>query len=871
MRGTVNLLRLGATLPMGFRLLTIGLMILVQLGCMSIADKQALESQVARPATLQVGYGEAPFFIPNVGQTNSKVRYYAQGSGYGLYFTSEEAVFVFVPQATRGDQREIITPVCSRNGASPKRERATRGVTLALRFVSANPDTKIEARQEKTAKVNYLTGNDIAKWHTGLPTYREIVYRELWPGVDLIFRGTSGHLKYEFVLQPGANPKAIRLAYQGADALSLDDAGNLLIKTPLGVMTDQRPWSYQQVAGKQVTVESRFQIERRPGGESVYGFNIDSEHDPRYPLIIDPGLAYSTFLGGNRSDIPFGIAVDVSGNAYVTGITSSTNFPTTVGAFDRSFNGFCDVFVVKLDPSGSQLLYATFLGGSGCDQGNSIALDTFGNAYVGGSTPSINFPTTDGAFARARAGSTDGFVIKLDPNGFPLYSTYLGGSNFDNVSGVAVDADGKVYVSGTTSSTNFPTTPGAFDRTRAGSTDAFVAKLDPSATGVASLIYSTYLGGSAGEGFQIGIAVDPSGHAYVKGRTDSPDFPTTENAFDRTYNSPPGDFFRGGDIFVTKLDPSGSRLLYSTFLGGRGTEEPPGGIALDTLGYVYVTGQVISTNCCTPPFLSDFPTTPGAFDRTFNGFTDVFVAKLDTTSAGTASLVYSTFLGGTGTDFINLSSTRAIAVDVQGNAYVVGGTVTLDFPITPGAFAGPRGSFGGDAFVAKLDATGSRLLYGTYLGGACGDFGFNSDDALGLAIDDAGNAYVVGHTFASTFPTTAGAFDRTINSIGFQGGDSFVSKLATTPQGQSEVVIHDVSRLVTAGALSQGQGNALIAPLQSAIQQLDQGARGAAINQLESFINQVIALVRRETLSPAQGDPLIDDTREIINFIKYLG
>jgi hypothetical protein len=469
-----------------------------------------------------------------------------------------------------------------------------------------------------------------------------------------------------------------------------------------------------------------------------YGFVLPEGYDPTYPLVIDPELVYSTFLGGSSMEDGYAIAVDGTGSAYVTAHTVSSDFPTTAGAFDTSYNGgmYGDVFVAKLNAAGMGLVYATFLGGSDSDIGEAIAVDGVGSAYVTGYTYSSDFPTTAEAFNTNHNGYEDAFVVKLNATGTGLvYATFLGGSGWDYGHAIAVDGADSAYVMGRTASSDFPTTEGAFDTSyNGGYWDTFVVKLNATGTG---LSYATFLGGSGGEA----IAVDGAGSAYVTGFTESSDFPTTEGAFDTSYN--------GGDLdtFVVKLNAAGTGLSYATFLGGSGGDVGEG-IAVDGVGSAYVTG-------CTSS--SDFPTTPGAFDTNYSSH-DAFVVKLN--AAGTG-LAYSTFLGGGDRD-----SGGAIAVDGAGSAYVTGHTHSPDFPTTAGAF---DTSYNGnsDPFVVKVNAAGTGLAYATFLGGSSGDIGH------GIAVDGAGSAYVTGGTSSSDFPTTAGAFDTNYN-----GGDAFVTKLA---------------------------------------------------------------------------------------------
>lgn len=463
------------------------------------------------------------------------------------------------------------------------------------------------------------------------------------------------------------------------------------------------------------------------------------------PLWADEtDLLWSTFLGGNRGEVSWGIAVDNSGHAYVTGTTYSSGFPTTAGAFDTTYNGSNDVFVVKLDPNGTYLEYATFLGGSSFETELSIVVDSSGHAYVTGWTYSIDFPTTVGAFDTTHNGAQDAFVAKLDDTGSSLhYATFLGGDTLDVARFITVDDSGNAYVSGSTESFDFPTTAGAFDTTHNGKRDVFVAKLNASGT---ALEYATFLGGGEHERGR-DIAVDAAGNVYITGATQSVNFPSTHGAFDTTHNE-------GWDGFVAKINPSGSGLLYATYLGGS-YGDWSWSIARDDSGCAYITGFTGST---------DFPTTVGAFNRSFNGGShwfggDVFISKFNPTGS---ALVYSTYLGGTHDDF-----GYGIALDSSNNAYVTGQTASSNFPTTPKAFDATFNGGWEDGFVAKLNATGSALEYATFLGGEMQDYGW------GIALDGNSYVYVTGETESDSFPTTVGAFDTTYDGA----GDVFVAKL----------------------------------------------------------------------------------------------
>ncbi len=469
-------------------------------------------------------------------------------------------------------------------------------------------------------------------------------------------------------------------------------------------------------------------------------------------------LVYSTYLGGSFAR-GSGIVVDASGNAYVVGTASSpggsiivlpADFPTTPGAFQTTYGGGDDdVFVSKLNAAGSALLYSTYLGGSGSDRGFGIAVGASGDAYVTGDTDSSDFPATPGAFQTALGPYGYAFVSRLNAAGSALlYSTYLGGGE-ESSRGIAVDSSGNAYVTGWTLSSNFPTTLGAFQTTRGPDYAAFISKLNAAGS---TLVYSSYLHGS-GEDRGSGIAVDSSGNAYVTGYTFSFDFPTTPGAFQTAQSG-------FTDAFVSKLNAVGSALLYSTYLGGSNGRagDSGSGIAVDASGNAYITGDTFS---------SDFPTTSGAFQTTFGGSNcsyspcrdQAFVSKLN--AVGSA-LVYSTYLGGSGGD-----GGSGIAVDASGNTYVTGGTGSSDFPTTAGALQTTFGGGQPDAFVSKLSASGSALVYSTYLGGS------NLDVGSAIAVDASGNAYVTGETGSTNFPTTAGAYQTTLGNF-----DAFLAKIS---------------------------------------------------------------------------------------------
>jgi hypothetical protein len=636
---------------------------------------------------------------------------------------------------------------------------------LRMKLVGASGRTSVTGLEELPGKSNYFIGNDPKKWRTNVPNYAKVKYANVYSGVDLMYYGNQGKLEYDFVIKPGSDPRQIALevgagivpaqGHPRGAPLRIDGNGDLVVGTDGGEVVFHKPVVYQLATDDgQMTKDQGQRTKDKHFVEGKYAldgsrliFEVPN-YDKTRPLVIDPVLAYSTYLGGSSFEGGSAIAVDASGDAYVTGSTGSSDFPTTSGAFQTILRGSPNVFVTKLSSTGSALVYSTYLGGSGDDEGAGIAVDASGNAYATGRAGSSNFPTTPGAFQTILRGGSNAFVTKLSSTGSALiYSTYVGGSQYDSGTSIAIDVSSNAYVTGIAYSPDFPTTPGAFQTTLSGYYDAFVSKLN--ATGSA-LAYSTYLGPPINGARGYGIAVDASSNAYVVGDTYR-GFPSTPGAFLNCS-------VRGGG-FVTKLNFIGSTLLYSTCLGGTPSgsgEFPAHSIAIDASGNAYVTGQTSSPN---------FPTTSGAFHHNCSGpayGVDVNVTKFNGTGS---ALVYSTCFGG---GFAG----SGIAIDGSGNAYVTGYTNT-DFPTTPDAFQTTYGGGANDAFVSKLNATGSALVYSSYLGGS-GD-----DTGSGVAVDAAGNFYVMGWTNSSNFPTIPGAFQTTYGG----NGDAFVTEISPVAPG----------------------------------------------------------------------------------------
>ena len=716
------------------------------------------------------------YFVENVGQVgNGEVLYYHRAGGMDIGF-AESAIFIKLLKPMPGssphaeDSADLASADPLRTfreaevgGATPlgaplslsalsgvmamSPQAARRGLLVRITFDGANRVAP-QVREELRFPSHYFLGSDPGDWRTGVRSYRELVYKDLYDGVDLVCRPDGKGLKYELHMSAQADPSPIALRYDGIESLEPDRNGEMVLHTDLGDLRDSAPLAVGSSGGE---VPCRFDLR----GPRSYGFAM-SGPAATGRIVIDP-LIYSTFLGGSSDDFGQDIALDGAGHAYVAGTTLSVDFPTTPGTWDSSLDGFGDVFVAKLDPSGTSLVYATFLGGGMHDQAGGIAVDGSGRAYVSGGTRSPDFPATVGAFDSTYNGGWwwggDAFVAKLDAAGASIiYATYLGGSRADAGGGIRVDASGCAYVTGGTASTDFPTTPGAFDTSHNGGyltgADAFVAKLDPTGTG---LLYSTFIGGSLDEGAG-SIALDGLGSAHVVGGTASGDLPVTSGAFDTSYHG----------TFVAKLESDGSSLLYCTYLGGNRLDRGRA-IAVDPAGNAYITGWTTSD--------AGFPITQGAFDVSHNGGYDAFVVKLD--PAG-ATLLYGTYLGGSGFDYVG-DFGRDITVDSSGAAYVTGTTSSADFPTTPRAFdTSHNGSR--DVFLAKLDPSGASLLYSTYLGGS------SYEDGSGIAADASGQVYVTGGTQSVDFPTTPGAFDLSYDGAGpLVWGDAFVVKFSIPP------------------------------------------------------------------------------------------
>lgn len=763
---------------------------------------QSLLAAVATPALaddlasnrpgVHVDLAQLPLrFEPNQGQTDPRVHFLARGAGYGLFLTSDHAVLAL----RTSHERSIVR----------------------MQLAGGNPAAVATEISPLPGKSNYFIGNDPAKWRRDIPQFARVRYQDVYPGVNLAYYGNQGQLEYDFEVAPGADPSHIALRFQGLDQTKLDGSGNLILVSSGGELRLQAPRVYQEFENGQRPVAGRFVL--RQGGE--VGFEL-GPYDRRRTLVIDPLLTYSTYFGGTGNEACSGfagiviagvtsppagcpaVAIDASANIYLAGSTASADFPLTPqpAAFQGNLVSAPDAFVAKLNAAGSAIIFSTYLGGNGVDITAGVAADSAFNVVVAGTTTSTDFPTT-AASAFQTTPATAGpvahaFVSELDPAGHSLvYSTYLSGNGTESARGLALDSRNKIYVIGTTTSTNqpnatssFPATVGAIQVASLATSQFFVSKVDPALIGFSSLVYSTYFGGgSPANGVTLGggIAVDANSNVYITGGTNflhtgstATDFPIL-NAYQGCLDTPPpvtpptttpncstGPGFTAPDAFVAKINPAasaGAQLLYSTYLGGTG-DDVGYGIAVDSGLSAYVTGSTDSTNFT-------LPTGVTAFQGTNKGLTDAFLGKFGTPCTGTTCtttsvpLTYFSYLGGLQND-VGL----AISVDSLQGARIAGWTTSADFPVinnpVQAALKAPV-----DGFVARIDTTASSSIspghFVSYLGGTGSDF------ATSIAADRQGSSYVAGETAATDFPVTANAIQPAL--AGGTGSDVFLTKL----------------------------------------------------------------------------------------------
>jgi len=726
-------------------------------------------------AHLAPDFGHVPLsFEPNRGQAPAGTRYMARGRGYNLFLTPREATLSATFQS------------------GPNRP-------LHIRFAGANPSSKITALDNLPGKSNYLFGRDRSHWLTNVAHYSRVKYERIYPGVDLVFYGRQQELEFDLILQPGAKPSSIALDLTGAQGLEADGDGGVVLRNGASRLRLAKPVVYQNTAGGRTLVDGRYVI--RHGNRLTFE---TARFDPARPLVIDPVVSWASYLGGSQYDTGMALAVDSHDNLYVAGSTASSNFPVVNGT-QTTLAGAAkinvDTFVTKLDPTGTQVLYSTYLGGSGVDSPLGIAVDSQGSAYVTGVTSSVDFPLFNAIQKKFGGGSAqfpaDGFVYKLNNSGSGLiYSTYLGGSGDDVPRAIAVDSSGKAYLAGNTSSPDFPLL-NPLSTKRRGIEDAFVAGLNAAGN---ALIFSTLLGGNNSE-MATAMALDSTGNIYVAGLTSSTDFPV-QGAFQPTNHG-------SVDAFVTKLKPGGAGLVYSTYLGGE-SDDYALGLALDLQGNAYITG---TTSSSTFPVFNPLQKVLAASN--LRG-ANAFVSKLDPTGS---KLVYSTYLGGSGIDVGG-----AIAVAGDGSILVAGETSSSDFP-TSDALQTPGGK--NDGFVAKIKPDGSALLYSTLLGGS------GNDTIWAAALDGQGNLFLTGSSASGDFPVTYGS--RQTNNQGDL--DALVLRIieGTPPPAVTTVNAASFKKTAASESIVSGFGSGLAdSPVQATTLPLPTVLGHTAVNVKDS-------------------------------------
>lgn len=698
---------------------------------------------------IQAGFGALPLaFEANQGQTDPQVKYMARGNGYTVFLTGNDTVFALQssPAASVGSKQGFHPTT------HPTSKAANKTAAIRMHLIGGNAEPQVAAVNQLPGVTNYYRGSDPSKWQTGVKQYAGVSYQNVYPGVDMTFHGEQRQLEFDFVLAPGANPAPINLGFSGALKISADASGNLLLSSAAGNVVMHKPVAYQEKDGQRQIVKAAFVQE----SSNRVGFSLGA-YDRSRQLVIDPALTYATYLGGIAEDEAFAIALDSTGNAYVTGQTKSPSFDGKVAG--PNF----DVFVTKVNSGATAFVYTDILAatgtGAGDCSGNAIAVDGAANAYVAGSATK-GFPTLAGYQTTYGGGTNDAFVLKVSAAGTLLYSTYLGGSSGDNANGIALDGSGNAYVVGQTTSSDFPLGAAPIQSTNP-SGDGFVTKINSTGS---SLLYSTYIGGTSGPSLATAIALDSSSNAYVAGITDASDFPMTSGVVQGTF---------GGteDAFVTEVKADGSAWVYSTYLGGSATDDALG-IAVDSAGEAYVTGNTQSTN---------FPTVNAAQKALGgNSATNVFITKLN---AGATALLFSTYYGGTLDD-----EGTGIALDSFGDAYVTGRTTSSNYPVSNSFQATLSGS--SDAFVTEFSNTGF-VEYSSYLGGTGTEndslSGSDSQGPVGaIAVDASSNAYLAGATASTTsFPIATG-----VAQLNYGGGlsDAFIAKVAAAPADFSVAV-----------------------------------------------------------------------------------
>jgi len=708
----------------------------------SQAVPQSVPSSERRSA---LNYAHLPLtFERNQGQTDAQVKFIARGTGYPTFLTSGGIVLSLRPAG--GTSPRLA------GGRSPK----AANTTLQFKLLGAVQNPVVVGEDPQPGRVNYFIGRDPTKWQRNVPTYSKVRYKNVYAGIDLVYYGNHRQLEYDFAISPGADPGQIQFQIEGPKQIRIDAAGDLVLGTASGTLRFQTPEVYQELGGVRVPVKGSYVLR-----DSTHVTFRIAHYDSSRALVIDPVLVYSTYLGGSGNDQPAGIAVDASGSVYIAGTTDSTDFPlTTLGSLPISAP---HVFVAKLDPSGSNLVYADYIGGNSQDFGYALALDSNKEVYVTGSTASSDFPVVK-PYQGSYPGSFNAFLTKISADGASLlYSTYLGGNGSDVPAGIAIDRLGSVVVAGNTTSTTFPTA-NAYQASASPNQGGlygnygFLTKFSPDGS---SLIYSTYLAGNSNVAYNCGgtpcwsspysaingVAVDGSGNAFTTGNTNTYNFPTTPGAYQATNSTQ-----QNSNIgFVSKFDGSGN-LDYSTlFYEASGSFTNLNAIAVDGSGSAYVTGVALSDG--TFPVTSTSICDPGVYGF---GCDFAFVTKFD---AAGAVLAYSTFLGPN-----NGAKPQAIALDANNDAYVLSSTTSNSFTTFNGIEPYTNES---DLLLVEIDPLAGTQLFATYLGASGNEF------PAGMALDSNDNLYIAGSTDSSDLPITPGAFQNLLSG----GPDAFILKI----------------------------------------------------------------------------------------------
>lgn len=663
-------------------------------------------------------------FKENKGQFPDNIKFYSKLDNAELFFDEKGITYIANYNINNYSDNNLLfnnTPQLS------KKEY----FRFNLKFINPNENLIIEGENPLDTKINYIIGNNPTKWKSNVSSYEKIIYKELYKNIDLIYYTNNDNIKYDFILKPDANFKEIKFKYKGYKTIKSDKEGNLIITFNHGKIIEAKPILYQIIDGKRINIVGKYNLDQN----EVISFDINT-YNKKYPLIIDPEIKYSTFLGGSDEDkIVNGIILNNDGDIIVSGMTNSTNLLPLVSGYDNTYNGSQDIFLFKFNNSLSQVKAATYIGGSGTDGytniGAPIALMPSGNIVITGYTTSTNFPTTQGVFGNGNNPTAFGDIfVTIFTNDLSnvVASTYLGGNGADYGQGIAVDESGNIYIAGTTTSTNFPTFVNSYQNTNKGGYDVTLTKFN---SNLSSILASTYIGGAGSTELPWGM-IYANNSIYIAGGTTSNDFPTTAGAYDNTFN---GD----RDVFICRFNTSLSSLQSSTYIGSPEYEQALG-ITSDSKGYIYIVGDCRSAN---------YPTTNNAYDNVYSGSSEIFITKF---SPDLTNVLASTFLGGSGDE-----STRAIVFTPNNEIIVGGSTSSTDFPKSTDAIVSTYNG-GGDGFITKLDENLSSLIFSSFLGGS-------NEDNISSILYSNNNLYIAGNTKSANFPTTFGSYDVTYNGL----------------------------------------------------------------------------------------------------------